>query len=411
MRLIRVTTNYPAYLRAFYAQRPGLGAAPYDVQHRTLMDDCFGWADFWTRALSPLGYEVWEPVGNAEAAQKAWARENGAGFGDGTWLVDIAAAQVKRFRPDVVFVNDYATYTAQFFRSLRAEVPSIRLVAGWCGAPAADARVFREYDLVLSNIPALVDRFRADGHRCEHVRHAFEPRVLDGIDRRRGPATPFSFVGSIVKREGFHNRREQLLKALVRETGLEIFADAPLPPEKERRDLPFRQRMYDFVKKAEGVPGLSRVLAALPRVGEYVRMDRRPDLSRYVDGDVAARSRPPVFGLAMYQTLHESRVTLNTHIDISAGSASNMRLYEATGVGSCLLTERQPDLGEAFAPDAEVATYGSPEEAVEKARYLLEHEEARRAIAAAGQRRTLRDHTFAVRARQLDGIIRRELSR
>lgn len=411
MRLIRITTNYPAYLGAFYARRPGLAAAPYDVQHRTLMADCFGWADFWTRAFGNLGHEVWEPVGNAEPMQKAWARENDAGYGEGTWLFDIAAAQVRRFRPDVVFVNDHSTYTAQFFRRLRAEVPSIRLVAGWCGAPFADAGVFREYDLVLSNVPALVDRFRADGHRCERVRHAFEPRVLEGIDRRRGPSTPFSFIGSIVKREGFHNRREQLLKALVRETGLEIFADAPAPTDEERRALPFRQRMYDLVKLAGAAPGLSRALAALPRVGNYVRMDRRPDLSRYVDGDVAARSRPPVFGLAMYQTLHESRVTLNTHIDISAGSASNMRLYEATGVGTCLLSERQPDLAEAFEPDAEVATYASAAEAVEKVRYLLGHENVRSAVAAAGQRRTLKDHTFECRARELNDLFRGALER
>ncbi len=411
MRLIRIGTNYPVYLDAFYRARPGLCDAPYEAQYRELAADCFGWADFWTHALSPLGYEVWEPVGNAEAAQKAWARENGVSWGERTWLADIVAAQVKRFRPDVVFVNDYVTYTADFFRRLRAEVPSIRLVAGWCGAPFADGGVFREYDLVLSNIPALVARFRADGHRSEPVRHAFEPRVLDAIGPKRDPATPFSFVGSIVKREGFHEGRERLLKALARESGIEIFANAPHPPEDELRRLPFRQRAYDLVKTAGAVPGLSRVLAVVPRVGDYVRMDRRPDLSRYVDREVAARCRPPVFGLAMYRTLRDSRMTLNTHIDISAGSASNMRLYEATGLGTCLLTERQPDLGEAFAPDAEVATYGSPEEAVEKARYLLAHDEARRAIAAAGQRRTLRDHTFAVRAGQLDGIIRRELSR
>ncbi len=108
----------------------------------------------------------------------------------------------------------------------------------------------------------------------------------------------------------------------------------------------------------------------------------------------------------MYQTLHDSRLTLNTHIDIALDNASNMRLFEATGVGTCLLTERQPDLAELFEPDVEVATYSSPPEAVEKARYLLDHDDVRRSIADAGQARVQRDHTFAQRAQWMDQLFR-----
>jgi len=104
-------------------------------------------------------------------------------------------------------------------------------------------------------------------------------------------------------------------------------------------------------------------------------------------------------------------VTLNSHIDISRGSASNMRLFEATGVGSCLLTDAKSNLQEMFVSDQEVVTYRSVDECLEKASYLLEHEAVRAGIAAAGQRRTLADHTFAHRAVLLDEIIRRLLAR
>ena len=63
-----------------------------------------------------------------------------------------------------------------------------------------------------------------------------------------------------------------------------------------------------------------------------------------------------------------------------------------------------------FEPDTEVVTYRDAEECAEKARYLLEHEAERRAIAQAGQRRTLRDHTYTQRADQLHQIIRSYLS-
>jgi spore maturation protein CgeB len=107
----------------------------------------------------------------------------------------------------------------------------------------------------------------------------------------------------------------------------------------------------------------------------------------------------------MFRCLRNTKVALNTHGDVSRHSASNMRLFEATGVGTCLLTDWKPNLHELFEPDVEVATYRCAEECIEKARYLLDHESARRDLAAAGQRRTLAEHTFSRRAEQLHAII------
>jgi len=84
-----------------------------------------------------------------------------------------------------------------------------------------------------------------------------------------------------------------------------------------------------------------------------------------------------------------------------------MRLYEATGAGSCLLTDAKLNLSELFEPDVEVVTYDSADDCAVKVKYLLDHEDERRAIAEAGQRRTLRDHTFDNRAVRLDEIIKR----
>jgi spore maturation protein CgeB len=102
---------------------------------------------------------------------------------------------------------------------------------------------------------------------------------------------------------------------------------------------------------------------------------------------------------------------LNTHIDASAHSASNMRLYEATGVGSCLLTDWKNNLADLFEPGTEVVTYRSAAECIDKARYLLAHDEQRQRIAAAGQARTLRDHTVAQRVAQLHDLISERMAR
>ena len=409
MRLIRITTNYPAYLQQFYARHPELREETYPLQYQQLMADCFGWADFWTHAFGKLSYEVWEPIGNAEPMQKTWAQENGATYQEETWLTDIVTAQVKYFQPDIVFVNDYNTYTAEFFKHLCQTCPSIKFVMGWCGAPYRDGSVFSVYDLVLSNIPSLVTHFRENGHRCEYMRHAFEPRIIDAINRNFPQTTAFSFVGSVNKGSGFHNQREQLLKELVQQTELQIWSDIRQPSRREQQLLPIRQNIYDLVQTAKSVPGSKPLLSAIPKIRTYASMEHRPDLSHYVDATIAARSRPALFGLSMYQKLYESQMTLNTHIDISAQFASNMRLYEATGVGACLLTDWQSNLHEIFEPDVEVVTYHNLEEAIEKINYLLVHSDERQKIAKAGQERTLQCHNFDLRAQQLNDLIRKEL--
>jgi hypothetical protein len=382
MRLLKIGVYYKTYLEQFYARRPGLAAESYAAQHTALIEDCFGSSDFWTCELSRIGYETRDLIINAEPLQRAWAAERGLAFGEENRLFGITEAQVRDFRPDVLIVADYSTVTAAFIRRLRDVCPSLRLVLGWCGAPYGDGSVFSEWDVVLSCVPELVAHFRESGHRSRHVNHAFEPRVLKRLGAREdAPVADFVFIGSLVKTERFHLGREKLLSRLVAKTGLQIWSEVG-PPQ----------------------PSRLRRAAWLLRHG---MLKSPPDSS--VDARIARRARPPLFGLDMFRQLRAGRVALNTHIDISTHSASNMRLFEATGVGTCLLTDSKENLRELFEPDAEVVAYRDADECVEKVRYLLGHESLRGRIAAAGRRRTLRDHTFASRAALIDDIIREEL--
>lgn len=383
MRLLKIGVYYKTYLEQFYARRPGLASGTYAEQHAALIGDCFGSSDFWTRELSKLGYETCDLVVNASPLQRAWAAERGLAFDEENWLFGIAEAQVRDFRPGVLIVADYSTVTAAFLRHLRDVCPSIRLVLGWCGAPYGQASVFGEWDVVLSCVPELVSHFREAGHRSRHVNHAFEPRVLEKLDAQEDVSTTdFVFIGSLVKSEQFHLGREKLLSRLVRETGLQLWSEVGPPP-------PSRLRL-----------AARRLLRGGAPVSPQSSVDER----------IARRARPPLFGLEMFAQLRAGRVALNTHIDISTHSASNMRLFEATGVGTCLLTDSKENLRVLFEPDAEVVAYRDADECVEKVKYLLGHESARRSIAAAGQRRTLREHTFASRAALIDAVVREELS-
>jgi hypothetical protein len=117
------------------------------------------------------------------------------------------------------------------------------------------------------------------------------------------------------------------------------------------------------------------------------------------------RCHPPMFGMEMYDAIRHSQVSFNIESTKAGESVGNMRLFETTGVGGCLLTSTSDDMAELFEDGKEVVTYSSLDECVEKVRYLLDHEDVCRSIAQAGQRRTLRDHTISNRCRQVDAVI------
>jgi hypothetical protein len=409
MRLLYLTSLYSAYIQQFYAARPGLAQQPYQMQKAALDEDAFGWGDFWGHALAPLGYQVTEVLANVKPLQRAWAQERGVPWRAESWLLDLPRAQVERFRPDILFLDDFSTFSAAWLSELRQAAPGLRLILGWCGAPYQDASVFQGYDAVLSCIPEMAAQFKAMGHRSHHLHHAFEPRILARLGEAGEPDIPVSFVGSLNRGREAHRDREELLLALSRQTPVQIFTpNLDLGLGAQLGTLG-RGLLYRGMAAAKGAGAPAAWLARLPLVGRAATWTFRPLAA--VHPGLKPLARPGVFGLEMYRLLRRSQVTLNHHIALSAHSASNMRLFEATGVGACLLTDWKDNLAELFEPEQEVATYRSHAECVEKVQWLLRNPQARQAMAKAGQTRTLRCHTFAHRAPRLDEIIRQELRR
>jgi len=113
----------------------------------------------------------------------------------------------------------------------------------------------------------------------------------------------------------------------------------------------------------------------------------------------------------MYEVLARSRIAINRHIEAANGYANNMRLYEATGVGTLLMTESRKNLPELFAPGGEVVTYEGDADLVAKLRHYAQNDTERERIAAAGQARTLGEHTYRLRMEELAEILRAHLRR
>lgn len=113
----------------------------------------------------------------------------------------------------------------------------------------------------------------------------------------------------------------------------------------------------------------------------YTGSDTRdlPKLHRHNRGRVDYRTQMPL-------VFAGSRINLNITLR-SIHSGIPLRVLDIMACGGFVLTNRQPEIAEHFKDGAEVATYSSLEECVDKVCYYLAHEEERKKIAQAGYKK------------------------
>lgn len=383
MRILILNADYQRFLAWHYQRQPGLATAAYAVQMTARNASLFSVADFYSRSFAAAGHVAAEIHINNPWMQAAWAREHGLGIEQPPppgsvaqqaipgWLqrtvspfkpmlrplarkiglsprLDAAAeqillAQVEDFKPDLVLNQELFHVDTRLARRIKQIGRPILI--GQTGVAPSRGEDWSVYDLLISQLAAIVDFFRARGARAEVVHLAFDPRILDVLPPAPPRSIDVSFVGAV---SADHQQRVAQLEAVARRYDLKLFGS-----------------------------GLNALPASSP-------------LHRCYRGEV--------WGVEMYQALRSSRITLNSHIDMAGAEAGNARLFEATGVGTFLLTDFKDNLHTLFEPDREVVAWRSADECVAMIDRYLADEPARKAIAKAGQARTLSSHTFRQRA-------------
>lgn len=375
-----------------YGSDPILCEASYAEQMRRRNDSLFGTADFYSRNFIAHGHEAAEVHVNNPWLQSAWAREHGLKpvptpplgyrapdthgiarlkralrpYRDllapiARWVgavpqLDAASraivlAQIEDFRPDVIFNQDLFFVDTPLVRHMKKKG---RCIIAWCGVDPPSAMDYSAYTFGLSMLDWVIEHFRANSLPAEKCHLGFE-HTLEG---RLGPPPErdiaVSFVGSL---SAIHGKRIALLEAIAAKCTLDFWA-----------------------------PSISGLAPNSPLRACY---------------------RGEAYGRSVYEIMRRSQISLNTHADSARGQASNMRLFETTGVGALLLTDNRGKLSDLFEPDKEAICYGSVDDAVAKIDYYLAHKSQREATAMAGQARTLREHTYRDRTAQLIKCIER----
>lgn len=374
MRVLILNTDYEAFLDDLYAENPGLAGQSYDQQMAVRTASLFGAADFYSKGLKANGIQAADIHLNNKAMQLGWAAEHRLNIGaaDQTetrslsakmrrlfgqdrkrtaqlaampdWVRSVMIAQIEDFRPDVILNQAMHFVGAESLRSL---IGKECLLVGQIAAPWHEPEDDLAYDLIVTSLPNFVQQFERRGIRTFYNQLGFAPSVLASVPEvERDLAV--TFVGTL---SSHHTDRIRLLEFLAERTRLNIWG-----------------------------MGIEEVSEHSPIRGCY---------------------RGQAWGRAMFAIFRRSQIVINQHIGIAGRFANNMRLYEATGCGAALVTDRKANLHEIFDVGSEVIDYDDPAECLARIEGLLSESARCAAIGSKGQARTCSAHTYVQRTAEL----------
>jgi len=374
VRVLILNTDYEAFLDDLYAQNPGLAERSYDRQMAVRNASLFGAADFYSEGLKANGAAASDVHLNNRAMQLRWAAEHGLNIDEKdapesqgiaakmrrlfggrkemtpqlaampSWMRNVMIAQIEAFRPDVI-LNQVMHFVSA--ASLRSLVGKRCLLVGQIAAPWHEPEDDLGYDLIVTSLPNYVQQFERRGIRTFYNQLGFAPDVLASVpETRRDLAV--TFVGTL---SSHHAERIRLLEYLGTRTRLNIWG---MGIEEVSEDSPIR--------------------------GCY---------------------RGQAWGREMFAIFRRSQIVINQHIGIAGGFANNMRLYEATGCGAALVTDRKENLRDLFDVGSEVVEYGDPAECLARIEELISDNDRCAEIGRKGQARTCSGHTYVQRTAEL----------
>lgn len=384
-RIVRITNLYNEYLRQYYIKFPIIKEATFAAQHDHLVNNSFDTVSSFSKNMRDIGVDAFSIFTNATWLQNQWKIENKC---EKTGK-DLIYEQIRSLSPDVVWLDDITLIDRRWISYIRENIQSIKIITGHLCAPysAEDLKNLKALDFLITCTPCLKEEFESNGIKTFLIYHGFEKSLLsENLSANQYPETDLLFTGSLYTGGGFHKTRiEYLEKFIAADLPLKIYGS--LDSTSKVLSKIAASHSINFLKKL----GAKELIKYVPLLNRYESYG--DDSVRLYSKKLKASILAPVYGLEQFKLLSKTKICFNIHGEIARGCAGNARLFEATGVGTCLVTDWKENLADLFDAEKEIVTYKSKEECVDKIKWLLRNLNEAKTIGLAGQARTLKDHT------------------
>ncbi len=403
-KIIKISSYYRNFLNDYYSSNTNICELEYELQYEHLMNTKYGWSDFFKLHLEKKGVDVFEVVHNAKHLQNAWAKEHNISKDE-----NILLSQIRYYRPDVIFFQDTKSFSGDFINHIRNIFSFVKIIFGHICAPFSKSEIqtYKNYDFILTCLPTFQNILQQNNIKTYILYHGFEKSILENLQYNKLLESDFTFIGSLFSGNNFHNQRIDYLEYILK-TGIFVKLYTSIQQD-SFIGLKMKQTAYllsNLFPKL-GLSFLNQQIKPLQKVAVLKEMPSKLKLHKLILDNAINKS---FFGMDMYNVLFNSKIVFNAHGGVSGNYAANIRMFEATGVGSLLLTDYKDNIKDFFEPDYEIITYKTAEECADKAKWLLQNQDKAKQIAQNGQKRTLKNHNLEDRFIQVYEIINKYLN-
>ncbi len=399
LKLLSLSSMYQGSLKLFYLNNPDSKYLSYYDHNKLLLENTTEFAGSYNRNFRKLGLDATCIITNDSFLQNKWKSENNVYSGSNG---DLLFGQINAVKPDILWIENLNFLDNEWFDNVKRKIKTIKLIIAYHCAPYNKSLLekLKNTDLIITCTPGLKESFENEGLKTYLIYHGFDNELLTKVKADAGSLFPeITFSGSLVTGDSFHNARINLIESLLK-AKIDLALYVTLENSYRIRAKQMIYFLSELLKKLK--------LGGFADQFSFFEHGRSP-VKSYSD-ELIKSNHQPLYGIDMYNLFYRSNIVLNLHIGVSGDYAGNMRMFEVTGVGSCLLTDNKKNMKDLFEPGKEVVVYDSPEDCITKVKWLLEHEQERKKIAETGHKRTLEMHTVENRCKSIIEILNRELS-
>jgi hypothetical protein len=347
MKIVFVTQYYPKFLTKLYSENVNLKELDYKQQLNILINSRFGDSDFYSHWANKMGLTASDIVANCHPLQQRWSFEHRTKSSDGSpiWI-----EQLNALKPDVVYLQDFELLKKSFLSTIKLK--GIKIFGQIASRIPIEADLSL-LDGVFSSFPHYVDWFKRSGIPAWYVPLGFDERINEIIPRSPDKIIPISFVGGLTR---YHTDFLPTLDEICKYFDVSVFGYTD---------------------------------------GE---IQNYPNISRSYLGEC--------WGESMFRKLGSSLITINRHHSTSWLYANNMRMFEATGMGACLISDEKINNNDFFKVGEEMFSYTHTENLVKTIKYLLARPELASEVGRQSLIRTMNLHTYRQRVHRIISILR-----
>ena len=332
---------------------------------------------------------------------------------------------IEKWDPKIIIFRDIDSFSIREINGLKNNRKLKFKTILLNGFPVRNNKDYSLFDFVIFRNPWLLNKYSNLCKNSELIYHCFNTNILDEIkikefDKRE---VNVSFDGSSYS-DGFYDHKKRyfflyhllkkrLIKANIYENenffhklSYYIFLLSKNISGSEKK-ITF---ILGFISKINKI-FFKRFYKKLDLIIENIDNFNSTDFKLFFRGPLKLNFKDiigkPNFGLDYYRNINNSKISLNIHTESMDDTAANIRLFEITGMKSCMITENFPNLTDLFLKDKEVITYNSYDELTEKINYLKNNLKYAKEVAENGHKKLIQAHTDKVRINEYFELLKK----